>query len=179
MKVLALIAPISAAIGLSACTTMGSDMPSSATMARASLMSGEGAPRGTATISEVPGGLRVLVNASGLTAGVHAVHIHTTGICTGPDFTSAGGHWNPVNRKHGRDNAQGMHMGDMPNMTVGADGSGSLDYLVPQAMLQGGTMPLMDADGGAIVVHAQADDYKTDPTGNAGGRAACGVITAS
>lgn len=181
MKAFALVAPLSAAMILSACATTGDEMATTMPMpmARATLAAGDGTPKGTATISEVPGGLKVVVNATGQTPGTHAVHIHMTGQCTGPDFTSAGGHWNPTNQKHGRDNPQGMHMGDMPNMTVAADGTGSIEYLVPQALLRSGATPLLDADGAAVVIHAQADDYKSDPTGNAGGRAACGVITAN
>ncbi|MET0360719.1 MAG: superoxide dismutase family protein [Sphingobium sp.] len=164
----------------SACTSGGTSSAGSAAtpapMAKAMLSAGDGAARGEATMSEVPGGLSVKVMAVGVSPGTHAVHIHTTGACAGPDFTSAGGHWNPAAHQHGRDNPAGMHMGDLPNMVVGANGVGEIEYLVPGGVLNGGAMPLFDADGAAIVIHAQADDYKTDPTGNAGGRIACGVL---
>jgi Cu-Zn family superoxide dismutase len=117
-------------------------------------------------------GIHVDVRGVGLPAGVHAVHIHTTGTCTGPDFTSAGGHWNPGMKKHGHDNPEGAHMGDMPNMSVVADGTGSIKYTVEGATLGA----LLDADGAAIVIHATADDYKSDPAGNAGARLACGIV---
>ncbi len=142
------------------------------------LLDGQGQEKGKAQLIQMKDGIQVHVKAVGLPAGVHAVHLHTVGTCTGPDFTSAGGHWNPAKKQHGHDNPAGAHMGDMPNMTVAADGTGELKTFVKGAMLTGGDSPLIDADGGAVVVHAAADDYKTDPTGNAGGRLACGVIKA-
>lgn len=140
---------------------------------RASLLAADGSARGSVRVSAAPRGLMVSVSAEGLPAGVHGIHIHGVGRCDGPDFTSAGPHWNPSNRKHGRDNPEGAHHGDLPNIDVGADGRGSLQFDVPSASLG----ELLDADGAAIVVHANADDYKTDPSGNSGGRIACGVIT--
>jgi len=146
--------------------------------ATAEIIDGQGQTRGKAMLMQAKDGIHVEVDAVGLPAGVHAVHIHTTGTCTGPDFTSAGAHWNPAKKQHGHDNPAGAHMGDMPNMTVVADGTGSLKTVIAGATLSGGNNPLLDADGAAIVVHAVADDYKTDPTGNAGGRLACGIIKA-
>lgn len=144
----------------------------------ADILDAQGQTKGKAMISQGKDGVVVDVKAVGLPAGVHAVHVHTTGTCTAPDFTSAGGHWNPEKKQHGHDNPAGAHMGDMPNMTVGADGTGELKTVIKGAVLTGGTSPLFDADGAAVVIHAAADDYKSDPTGNAGGRLACGVITA-
>ena len=146
------------------------------TSAAAVLLAADGSSRGEAKVTEASDGLHIMVDARGLTPGMHAVHIHGTGSCTPPDFTSAGGHWNPGNRQHGKDNPAGMHMGDMPNMIAGADGSGQMEYVIPTARLNNGAMPMLDADGAAIVIHAQADDNKSDPAGNAGGRVACGVI---
>ncbi|MCI4589957.1 superoxide dismutase family protein [Sphingobium sp. BYY-5] len=160
----------------SSCATAASDK--AAPTAHAKLVAGDGSSRGQATVTEAPDGLHVLVKAQGLTPGIHAVHLHTTGTCTGPDFTSAGGHWNPTGRQHGKDNPAGMHMGDMPNMLAGPDGAGDLEYVVPHGSIKDGATPLLDADGAAVVIHAQADDNKTDPTGNAGGRVACGVLKA-
>jgi len=148
-----------------------------AVTAMADIVDGQGQTRGQATLSQTKDGIQVEVKGVGLPAGVHAVHVHAVGTCTGPDFTSAGAHWNPAKKQHGHDNPAGAHMGDMPNMTV-ADGAGALKTVVKGAMLTGGEAPLLDADGAAIVIHAAADDYKTDPTGNAGGRFACGVIKA-
>ena len=145
--------------------------------ATAELKDAQGAVKGKAMFMDGKDGLSVTLNAEGLPPGVHAVHLHTTGACTAPDFKSAGGHWNPMSKQHGKDNPAGAHMGDMPNMTVGADGKGKFQTVVPHGMLTGGDHPLLDADGAAIVIHATADDYKTDPTGNAGDRLACGVVT--
>jgi Cu-Zn family superoxide dismutase len=79
-------------------------------------------------------------------------------------------------KQHGHDNPAGQHMGDMPNMIVAADGTGKLEAVIAGAMMREGSMPLLDADGAAVVIHAAADDYKSDPAGNAGGRIACGII---
>jgi Cu-Zn family superoxide dismutase len=150
---------------------------SAAPHAMASLLAADGTPRGSVMVHETKAGLEVSVKAVGVAPGVHAVHIHTTGVCTAPDFTSAGGHWNPTGKHHGSENPQGMHMGDMPNMTVGADGKGSLKYTIAGGKLTDGATPLLDADGAAAVIHAGPDDLKSDPAGNAGGRVACGVLS--
>lgn len=167
--------PLGLALGGCATTAQTKAAP----MATAKLAAGDGSARGTATVTQAADGLHIVVNATGLTPGIHAVHVHTTGKCTGPDFTSAGGHWNPTARKHGKDNPAGMHMGDMPNMTVAADGTGSIEYEIPGETIQGGATPLLDADGAAVVIHAKPDDNVSDPAGNAGGRVACGVLTSA
>lgn len=185
MKIAAILPVISIACMLGACTqdgsvaSSGSTPPAAAPTARAPLVAADGTARGEAMLTQTADGLRVHVKATGLTPGAHAVHIHTTGQCTPPDFASAGGHWNPTSRQHGKDNPQGMHMGDMPNMLAGSDGSGEIEYVVANGMIREGATPLMDADGAAVVVHAQADDYKSDPAGNAGGRVLCGVVASS
>ena len=102
----------------------------------ADIVDGQGQTKGRATLMQHKDGIHVEVKAVGLPAGVHAVHVHMTGTCTGPDFTSAGGHWNPGKKQHGHDNPAGAHMGDMPNMTVGADGAGTLHSLIKGAMLK-------------------------------------------
>lgn len=165
-----------AALG-AGCTTASNDV--AAPTATAALRAGDGATRGSASITQGSDGLHVKVMAVGLTPGAHAVHVHTAGTCTPPDFTSAGGHWNPTGRQHGKDNPAGMHMGDMPDLVAGADGTGTLEYVVPGGMIATGSMPLLDADGAAVVIHASPDDNRTDPAGNAGKRIACGVISAS
>jgi Cu-Zn family superoxide dismutase len=144
--------------------------------AMADLVDAQGVIKGHAMVMQGKDGLHISVHAAGLTPGVHAVHVHAIGLCTAPDFKSAGGHWNPTMKQHGRDNPAGMHMGDMPNMIVGADGTGSLEAVIAGGMLNGGEMPLLDADGAAVVIHETADDYKTDPAGAAGARIACGVV---
>lgn len=109
-------------------------------------------------------------------AGVHGIHLHAVGSCT-PDFAAAGPHFNPMTKKHGTENPEGPHAGDMPNLTIGADGTGTYDQMNTMISLQQNTPnSVYDADESAIVVHAQADDYKTDPAGNSGARIACGVV---
>ncbi len=145
--------------------------------ASATLTSESGVVMATATLTPLKDGIRLVVEGKGLPPGPHGIHIHTVGRCEAPGFTSAGPHWNPTNMKHGKDAPGGPHEGDLPNLIVGADGTGRLEATIP-GMLTGGDMPLLDADGAAVVIHAAADDYKTDPSGASGGRIACGVINA-
>ena len=98
------------------------------------------------------------------------------GKCEPPEFTTAGSHFNPEGKKHGLSNPEGPHAGDLPNLDVAADGTGQVHYLATKVTLNPGPASLFDADGTAVVVHANADDHFTDPTGNSGGRIACGVI---
>ena len=122
------------------------------------------------------GGVRVRVEAAGLVAGTYAVHLHETGLCEPPDFASAGPHWNPRGRQHGRLNPEGPHLGDLPNLNVGAGGAGTIEFAIGGASLRRGDDALLDRDGAALVVHAGPDDYRTDPSGNSGARLACGVV---
>ncbi|MET3472540.1 MULTISPECIES: superoxide dismutase family protein [unclassified Novosphingobium] len=150
-------------------------MPKAQVVANATLMLASGASAGTAELLQGPDGFRVHVDAKGLPPGVHGIHLHTVGKCDAPGFTTAGGHLNPDGHQHGAENPAGAHLGDLTNLTVGADGTGALDFA-----LRGGadmTGPaLFDADGTALVIHAAPDDYKTDPSGNSGARLACGVF---
>ena len=141
--------------------------------AMALLKDTEGADKGRVTINPAGvGKLRLTFDAMSMPSGVHAFHVHTTGRCDAPAFTTAGGHWNPAMKQHGRDNPMGAHAGDMPNLTIGPDGRGRLT-----AEIDGDLAGLLDADGAAVIVHAAPDDFRTDPTGNAGARIACGVVT--
>lgn len=141
--------------------------------ATAILKDAEGLDKGRVSISPAAGGkLRVTLEATEMPPGTRAFHVHTTGRCDAPGFTTAGGHWNPAMKQHGRDNPMGAHAGDMPNLTIGADGRGRVT-----AEIDGDLAGLLDADGAAVIVHAAPDDYRTDPTGNAGARIACGVVT--
>jgi Cu-Zn family superoxide dismutase len=173
------IAILGASLALAGCATNGTASGgSSAASATAMLTDAGGASKGTASVSQSAEGLRLVVEATGLSQGAHGLHLHMTGRCDPPDFTSAGSHWNPGGKMHGRDNPAGLHLGDLPNLLVGTDGRGRLEVTIPSATLTGGATPLLDADGAALVVHAGPDDYKTDPSGNSGGRIACGVLAA-
>lgn len=121
-------------------------------------------------------GVGLQLDLHDLTPGEHALHFHAVPKCEGPDFKSAGGHFNPENKKHGFDNPDGHHAGDMKNFTVGADGKAKAKLEDAEVTLKNGPHSLL-TNGAAVVVHAKADDYKTDPSGNAGDRVACGVIT--
>ncbi len=139
---------------------------------------GDGASLGSVTVTENAGGVTMAILATGMPAGVHGIHLHEKGLCDGPTFESAGAHWNPTQKQHGRDNPAGAHAGDLANLTVAADGSASTSIPVAGAMMSSGSMMLADADGTALVVHAKPDDYRTDPSGNSGDRIACAVIAA-
>lgn len=163
------------ALGLTACTKDGMAVGApvaGAERATATLRTADGTDVGTASASEVAGGLRFTIDAKAMPAGTHGAHVHMTGRCDAPDFTTAGGHWNPTNMKHGAMNPQGPHEGDLPNLIIGTDGRGTLGITISGATIAG----LLDADGSALVVHAAADDLMTDPSGNSGGRIACGVF---
>lgn len=121
--------------------------------------------------------VRLVVESTGLPAGTHGTHLHAVGKCDAPQFTTAGAHLNPASRQHGTMNPAGPHLGDLPNLTVGADGRGRMEARVA-GTLTAGAAPLFDADGTALVVHASADDMRTDPSGNSGARIACGVLAA-
>lgn len=161
------------AAALTGCTTVD-EMPLDA-VGEAQLTFADGRPAGTATLLNDARGLRLSVSAVGVTPGEHGFHLHTTGKCEAPGFTSAGGHLNPDNRKHGKLAADGAHLGDLPNLRIAADGTGRTTEVVPGD--RGALGAIFDADGTAIIIHANADDYRTDPTGNAGDRVACGVFS--
>jgi superoxide dismutase, Cu-Zn family len=122
------------------------------------------------------GGVGLQLDLHDLTPGEHAIHFHQAPKCEAPDFKSAGGHFNPETKKHGFDNPDGHHAGDMKNFTVGADGKAKIRMEDADVTLKDGPHSLL-SNGAALVVHAKADDYKTDPSGNSGDRVACGLIT--
>lgn len=143
--------------------------------AMALLRTAEGEAAGAATVTGLGGTVAISLTVENLPPGEHGVHVHMTGSCEAPTFESAGSHWNPADQQHGLEDPPGQHAGDMPNLTVAAGGTGTLDY-----QLVGGTFDgLLDADGSAFVVHAMPDDQMTDPSGNSGERIACGVFTES
>ena len=118
------------------------------------------------------------ISLTGLTAGLHGMHFHAVGSCKGTGFSGAGGHLNPDGKMHGTSNPAGSHLGDLPNITADANG-----IVITELPLSGSAKKLIaaifDADGTALVIHAGADDYLTDQSGNSGGRIACGVFKAN
>lgn len=145
--------------------------------ATARMRDASGRDLGEVTLTETTQGIQLAGQLRGLPAGERAIHIHTTGRCE-PPFESAGGHWNPTNTQHGFQAAGGPHLGDMRNLTVGADSSVMVQNATPGGGLRGAN-GLIDNDGAAVVIHIRPDDYRTQPSGNAGDRIACGVVEMS
>ncbi len=140
---------------------------------RVDMRDASGRELGTLAIDESPSGVTVTGSLQGLAPGDHGIHFHTVGKCEAP-FQTAGGHWNPTGKQHGTTNPQGPHLGDLANITVGPDSTANVSVTTPGGTLRGANA-LLDADGAALVIHAAADDYRTDPSGNSGARIACGV----
>jgi len=167
---------LAAALGACSVTTnSGSTPPARALTAQ--LRDAQGNAVGTATLAQEQGSVRLVVDAQNLTPGLHGIHVHARGVCTPPDFASAGGHFNPDHRQHGMGNPNGPHAGDWPNLQAGEDGRAHYDAVSTRLTLVGATAVV--ADSAAIVIHAQRDDQVSDPAGNAGARVACGVLTAA
>jgi Cu-Zn family superoxide dismutase len=153
--------------------TVAAQPPRVLTGASADIARADGSQIGTARI--IPDGrtrtLRVSAVVHGLTPGRYGIHVHAVGRCEGPAFESAGPHWNPTARHHGRLSPNGPHLGDLPNMEVDAGGRGRISFTIAHTLNS-----LLDADGASVVLHAAADDERTDPSGNSGARTACGVF---
>lgn len=151
--------------------------------ARGTLVDGAGKAIGSVELTEGAAGVAVRVRLDNLDvvkAGRHGFHLHAVGKCDGPDFASAGGHFNPAGKQHGAKNPQGAHAGDLENLVVAANtaGAGAAGWATTSARftLSAGPAGIFDADGAALVIHANEDDEATDPTGNSGGRIACAVL---
>jgi Cu-Zn family superoxide dismutase len=144
--------------------------------AHADIVNAQGQKIGTAKLLAAKHGVRIEFDISQLPPGVHGVHVHNVGKCEGPDFTSAGPHLNPYAKKHGRDNPEGPHAGDLLNIEVKVDGTAKATLRDTMVTLADGPNSVFHSGGTAIVIHAKEDDYKTDPAGNSGPRIACGVI---
>jgi superoxide dismutase, Cu-Zn family len=159
----------------------GAQAPASETsrLAWAELKNARGESVGSALLLEEDGRVRIVVQAGGLSPGRHGVHVHAAGRCEAPGFESAGDHFNPLDKKHGLESPEGAHAGDLPSLE--ADASGRTEYvaITDRLTLAPGPTSIFDADGSAIVIHADADDQRTDPAGNSGERVLCGPLVSA
>lgn len=159
---------------LSGCASMGSDTEPLSGVA--TLRDKDNKQVGVATVIQTPGGVRIAVTGYRLPPGTHGIHIHAAGKCDPPEFATAGGHFNPTGKQHGRLNPAGAHAGDLPNLKIERSGEGGIDITTKAVTLDAGPTSLFGPGGTSLIVHVAEDDEKTDPTGNSGGRLACGVI---
>lgn len=159
---------LSATLALLAAPALGQNAGATAVM-----MDQSGTNLGTLTLAEMDGGVHITGELTGVPNGEHGFHIHETGTCdAATKFETAGAHYEPAGKKHGKDNPEGPHAGDLMNVTADDDGKATVDQHTDHVTLA----ELLEGDGSAVVLHAKPDDYKTDPSGNSGDRFACGVI---
>ena len=174
---------INAALAIAVCGACSSTQlgRNSVKQAIAVLYDVNGAPVGTAQLSQDANGLvNVEIASLALPPGTHGIHFHSVGMCDGgaTAFSTAGAHFNPLGKQHGLENPLGPHAGDAPNIVTPASGIGRVGFSTNRVLLTPGTISLFDADGSSIVVHASADDQRSQPSGNSGARIACGVVRA-
>ena len=159
-----------------AAETLGTSTTGAGAVQSAMLRTADGRNVGSVSMREENGAAMLTIGAQGMPQGEYGMHVHAVGKCEGPKFESAGAHWNPDEKKHGKNNPQGPHAGDMDNLSIGQAGSGGAAVTLAGVALSSGLAPLLDADGAALMIHAKADDYRTDPSGNSGDRIACAVL---
>jgi Cu-Zn family superoxide dismutase len=164
------------ALGAAAAVDAGVVASHSNPTAEAKMVNAKGEALGTVVLEQTTNGLILKGSLKGVTPGAHGLHVHQVGKCEAP-FKSAGDHFNPLSRLHGERSDGGVHAGDLPNLVVPADGQVSFEIFAPGLTLTTGAGAVLDTDGSALVLHAKADDYISQPAGNAGDRVACGVIT--
>jgi Cu-Zn family superoxide dismutase len=163
--------------GAAAQSSLQPSLPSGTQQAQASFVNAQGQQVGTAHLAQTPAGVLITLDLRNLSPGVHAFHIHQTGRCDASGgFQSAGGHYAPRGNQHGYLVQGGSHAGDMPNQLVAQDGTLRAQVLNDKVTLGQGEGSLFDSDGSALMLHGQADDYRSQPAGDAGSRVACGVI---
>ena len=158
----------------------GAETAETAAKAVAELLNAEGEILGKANFEQTPHGVLILVEVADLPPGSHGIHLHGAGSCA-PDFKAAKGHINPQGVEHGLRNPNGPDEGDLPNLHVAADGTATAEFYNTRISLGDDVDKpvLLDADGSAVIIHAQPDDHRTQPIGGAGGRIGCGVIKAA
>lgn len=140
------------------------------------LKNADGDSHGYATLTEKAEGLQVTLALKGFEPGPHAIHFHEKGVCEGPDFESAGGHYNPEDKDHGLLNPDGAHAGDLPNIIAEPDGTVMTEFMAGGVTLKEGKTTLFPKEGTALIIHEGADDGMSQPAGDAGKRIACGEI---
>jgi Cu-Zn family superoxide dismutase len=156
---------------------LGTVVGSGALHARATIVDATGSTIGWASLVEdATGRVHVNVQVRGLTPGLHGIHIHAVGLCDGPAFTTAGGHYNPTGAQHGLANPGGPHAGDLPNLVVNEAGVGRLQVTTDRVAIAPAS--ILDVNGSAFIIHAFVDDQVSQPIGNSGARISCGVIEA-